>query len=346
MAVPAKLQTRMKAMGQRSWQGLVLTGTALLLAACADGLEPLDEGGTDSPVASRTKTSAVSSPPGGLSETANRDRLLDTLAAAHGRPDRCAEWNSMGTNQRGVFLTLTDLMYGTYIYKAPVKRYLNSSSALGNCYQCQYTASVECRTGYECQTNGKACMVYAPPYPQAPSSICMDGVSAGPQYTYTVAQPRTGIYLEKMLDHVSHLYSMAAETSSCGGSDNRMYFSADDTLIYALRNLASAPQGWRNSEDLAGPHSPFTQSRETFTGQPRGQTHQFAWDSEAVWVQKSGMTAAVYDPHLVELDMDYNWVHDSNPECSYGGVYGRTKYADLWSSQGYPADLSYSPVCP
>ena len=322
--------------GPRSFRGWVLAPMAvLLLAACGSVSEPV---GAETPV---TLRSAVESPPGGLSESQNRDRLLDTLAEAHGRPDRCAEWNSMGPNQRGVFLTLTDLMYGSWMYKAPVKTYLNTNTAQGNCVACNYPG-YECRYGYECNTTS-TCLVYTKPYPQAAYSVCK---SAAPEDTYTVVQPRTGMYLEKMLDHVTRIYSMAAETSSCGGSDNRMYFSADDTLMFGLRNLASAPVGWRNSEDLGGPHSPFTQSRETFAGKPRGQTHQFAWDSEVVWVQKSGMATAVYDPHLVELDIDYNWIHDSNPECSYGGEYGRTVYANFWSTQGWPADLSYQPVCP
>jgi hypothetical protein len=342
----------------KRWQGLALSGAAaLLLMACGNVDEPvvspppgssdglLDAQAPGVPANLGTKRSAVEAPPGGLSETQNRDRLLDTLAEAHGRPDRCAEWNSMGPNQRGVFLTLTDLMYGSWMYRPPIKRYLATNTAEGNCIACQYPGT-ECRYGYECETNGKTCLAYVKPYPQAAYSVCMSAQGAGPQYTYTVEQPRTGIYLEKMLDHVTRIYSMAAETTSCGGADNRMYFSADDTLMFALRNLDYAPLGWRNSEDFAGPHSPFTQSRETFSGKPRGQTHQFAWDSEAVWVQKSGMWTAVYDPHLVELDMDYNWIHDSNPECFYEGEYGRNRYINHWSGQGYPADLYYQPVCP
>ncbi|HYI01373.1 hypothetical protein [Hyalangium sp.] len=291
------------------------------------------------------EASALSStkiPEGGWTESENRDRLLDTLAAAHGRADRCAEWASMGPNQQGVFLTLTDLMYGTYMYPPPYKKYLYNNSAQGNCVACLYD-SVECRSGYECETNGKTCLVYAKPSPYASYPVCM---SAPATDTYTVQQPRTGASLEKMLDHVTRIYSMAAETGSCGGSNNRMYFSVDDTLMYSLRNLFSAPVGWRNSGDLSGPHSPFTQSRETHAGQPRGQTHQFAWDTDAVWVQKPGMSTPVFDPHLVELDLDYNWIHDSNPECYYGGEYGRTRYTNFWRSHGYPGDLSYQPVCP
>lgn len=343
---------RTKATGLKH-PGFLIGAVVLLLAACDGGSEqvtapepPAETGGlvdatTLPQVSLATRRSAVESPPGGLSESQNRDRLLDTLAEAHGRADRCAEWNSMGTNQRGVFLTLTDLMFGSYMYKPEVKRYLNTNSAQGNCIQCNYPG-FECRYGYECN-NSTTCIVYVRPYPQAAYSICK---GAGPEDTYSVEQPRTGMYQEKMLDHVTRIYSMAAETTSCTGEDNRMYFSVDDTLMFGLRNLDWAPTGWRNSEDLGGPHSPFTQSRETFAGKPRGQTHQFAWDSDVTWVQKSGMATAVYDPHLVELDMDYTWYHASNPECSYEGEYGRTRYTNLWSSMGWPADLSYQPSCP
>jgi hypothetical protein len=336
-----------------SWRGKALAGpAALFLAACASTSEPgqADEGAAGvvdgganegGPEALGTQQSAVESPPGGLSESANRDRLLDTLAEARGQPDRCAQWGSMGPNQRGVFLTLTDLMYGSWMYRPPIKRYLNTNTAQGNCIACNYPGYA-CQSGQECD-NGSTCLVYAKPYPQAAYSVCK---SAAPEDTYSAEQPRTGVYLEKMLDHVTRIYSMAAETTSCGGGDNRMYFSADDALMFAMRNLSSAPLGWRNSEDWMGPHEPFTQSRETFAGKPRGQTHQFAWDSEAVWVQKSGMATAVFDPHLIELDMDYNWIHDSNPECFYEGEYGRTRYTNFWAGQGYPADLSYQPTCP
>jgi uncharacterized protein (TIGR03437 family) len=43
--------------------------------------------------------------------------------------------------------------------------------------------------------------------------------------------------------------------------------------------------------------------------------------------------------------MDYNGVNDSNPECSYGGLYGRIKYQNLWSPRGLggSAEFDYNP---
>jgi hypothetical protein len=128
------------------------------VAACAGVVEPpagderADAGG---PVGAPdeaereglgARRSAVESPPGGLSESQNRDRLLDTLAEAYGRPDRCAEWASMGPNQQGVFLTLTDLMYGSWMYRPPVTRYLNTNSAQGNCIACQHVCPAKLPT--------------------------------------------------------------------------------------------------------------------------------------------------------------------------------------------------------
>jgi len=82
-------------------------------------------------------------------------------------------------------------------------------------------------------------------------------------------------------------------------------------------------------------------------GKPRGQTQEFAWDYEAVWYYR-GVTTPIYDPHLVEIDMDYNFPwHDSNPECYYEGEYGRARYVRTWSSLGFLFWVySYSPDRP
>jgi hypothetical protein len=327
-------------------RNLALGGSvALSLVACANGFGP-DGPGASPGAKVEMQKSALTVPVGGLPERNNRDRLLDSMARIK-RSNRCAVWNSMGKNQKGVFVTLTDLLHQSYMLPPPIKTYLNpgwSSALAAGCAYCQ-SPYVECRSGYECNTNGKMCYVYAQ-VPPTYYSACVDPLTltGGNTFTTDVVQPRSGATAERMLDHVKELHSMAAETSSCGGPDNRMYFTADDTLMYAMRNLGSIPQGWKSSGDWAGPHSPFTQSRETIQGRPRGQTHQWAWDYEAsVGVQKSGMAFRDYDPHLIELDMDYNWVHDSNPECSYDGEYGRARYARVWGNG--LADLSYRPVC-
>src|SRR5438552_14103567 len=42
--------------------------------------------------------------------TTNRDRLLDSYASIQGLTNRQLAWNSMSPSQRGVFLTITDLL--------------------------------------------------------------------------------------------------------------------------------------------------------------------------------------------------------------------------------------------
>ena len=61
-------------------------------------------------------------------------------------------------------------------------------------------------------------------------------------------------------------------------------------------------------------------------------------DSQAVALQRPGVVG-VLDPHLVELDNDYNLQHDSNPEGSYGiaghlCTYGRAQFKQLWDPVG------------
>ena len=51
------------------------------------------------------------------------------------------------------------------------------------------------------------------------------------------------------------------------------------------------------------------------------------------------------DPHMMEMDMDYNFWHDSNPEAYYSGEYGRDKYTRVWRQQGFACDLQFTPSC-
>ncbi|MDP2341840.1 MAG: hypothetical protein Q8O67_12850 [Deltaproteobacteria bacterium] len=198
----------------------------------------------------------------------NRDRLLGTLVDGQ---DRCAVWSGFDDVQRGVFLTVTDLL-------------------------------------------GRRSFV-----------------------TRAVA-PRTGVDLEMALDHVVRLWAVnGKETSGCvrccgGGEFNRLYFSADDVLVRVLRVDDVGLPAWDGSTDAAGPHEPFTRSLETIAGQPRGQLHLWTTDSEAVALERNGVVGVV-DPHIVEIDIDYNVIHESNPECTYSGSSGRERYEEVWSSE-------------
>jgi len=274
-------------------------------------------------------TAAAPSPPGGLGLRQNRDRLLDSLARQKGgNNNRCSVWNSMGTNQKGVFLTITDNFWGTWLYQ-PTPEYT---------YEC---------VSSNADWGGGNCPAYDP---DDPCGGCgCSNSECYPQQVWTGRYlPREGYQWEKMLDHVSKIYEMAANTTSCSGDTyNRFWFQADDALIYALRNIDyAAPTGWRRSGDLKGAHSPFTQTRETNNGKPRGQTQEFGWDYEAVWYTR-GVTTPILDPHLVEIDMDYNAWHESNPECYYEGEYGRARYVRAWSRLGYPCVVyTYAPDRP
>ena len=54
----------------------------------------------------------------------------------------------------------------------------------------------------------------------------------------------------------------------------------------------------------------------------------------------------VFEPHIVELDNDYNILHDSNPEGCYGFAgllctYGRVLYRSSWHGYGNAAPTTF-----
>lgn len=216
-----------------------------------------------------------------------RDRLLSEYAERY-ETDRCRVWDDFDEVQRGVFLTITDL--------------LGDRSWL---------------------TNGE------------------EGLE------------RTGPELDTALDHVVAIWAIrGAQEEGCalgrccgGGEFNRLYLSADDALIEAFGTDDGGLPEWGPTSDLAGPHDPFTQSSETINGQPRGQAHFFASDDDAVTLDRPGVEG-VLDPHIIEIDIDYNLIHDSNPECEYLFRPGRELYADVWSrlGTGEPVDFDYVPA--
>jgi hypothetical protein len=147
-----------------------------------------------------------------------------------------------------------------------------------------------------------------------------------------------------MLVHVTKLYriaggqgSTASDPGSCGGGEyNRMIMSQDATLhdTQVVANTSSGgktPSGaydiadvdpggyWRNSHDVGGPHSPFDLSDETNDGAPRGQTQYFKDPTSTLAKTALGRldVETVIDPYALEMDEDYDCVHNSNPSCSY-----------------------------
>jgi hypothetical protein len=183
------------------------------------------------------------------------------------------------------------------------------------------------------------------------SSVCdlWDALDLSSQGTFlTITARLAGSILavdgSSMLDHVTTAYRVAGgegatgvDPGSCGGAEyNRLVVSIDDVLHDALvvanlndggpgasggPDLADIPIGgvWRASEDLAGPHEPFTLSLETEDGAPRGQVHFFADPGAPVANAPLGRLDLedLVDPYALEMDQDYDCVHNSNPGCEY-----------------------------
>jgi len=271
----------------------------------------------------------------------NRDRLLTQYAQDHGLT-AAQQWWSMSSAERWEFLMITDLlgrrtfMYNDLIHDYQMRTWMNDwascfpmnngSDCNSGCYfprtppsNSNDTVILECNWG-----SGETCVA---------NGWCDDNAYHN-RNDWDVA-----------LNHVTKLFGVFGGPD-CGGVSNRVYFEADYTLIYAMRNTPSdvfLPQ-WGASNDPFGPHGPFTTSEETVIGQPRGQNQFFAADSDAVPVYRSNFYNPG-DPYLVEIDVDFNWDHHSNPECVYDSVYGYDRYQSFWYGEGLggPAEYWYLP---
>jgi hypothetical protein len=146
-----------------------------------------------------------------------------------------------------------------------------------------------------------------------------------------------------MLSHVTKLYRLAGgdgatatSPGSCGGSGNRMIMSMD-AVLHDAQLAANQHKGakqsdgkydigdvvtsssWRDSHDLGGSHAPFDLSDETEGGAPRGQTQYFQDPTSSLAQSPLGKEdlATLVDPYALEMDQDYDCVHNSNPSCDY-----------------------------
>jgi hypothetical protein len=292
----------------------------------------------------------------------NRDRLLDSYAYEHNKINRQAAWLDMTNSQKGVFLTITDflgrrtLMHNNY----------NFSITLNPDYNDTRYGCVAANTGV---TDFDTFGVSIYPAPRGTPSRTRQEIRAMElewgtrcevvskstcvQRGKCISNPTPRTDFDMALNHVVKIYDILGDHfGDCGGIQyNRMFFSVDDEFIYRVRNIDfSAPLGWGRSTDPAGPHPPFTQSRETTRSYPSGQMHEWAWDYEAQYIDRLGIYNR-YDPHTVEMDIDYQLgtiftgLHPSNPECSYNGISGRQKYENYWYSSGLggSAEFDYSP---
>lgn len=261
----------------------------------------------------------------------NRNRLLDGYATRIGATSRADAWNRMTDTQKGVFLTITDMLGERAYLTWPGYRYTaRPDGCNGNQYpDCTFGCSVEESPGHCLDMSGEACF---------DAQFC--------DRTERTRSEVPGVS-ETMLDHVTRLWAIRDGYDSCFGSGNRMFFSADDLLMTYIRNRQISIFG--PSNDPMPPHAPFSASHETYVGQPRGQIHFWDLDWKAVPLSGDGVEG-VYDPHAVEIDIDYTvFGHPSNPQCLYGGTLGRYMYEDLWKREGrgtQTAELGYNPNSP
>ncbi len=143
-----------------------------------------------------------------------------------------------------------------------------------------------------------------------------------------------------MLEHIQKLYRViggqsatATDPGSCGGGEyNRMIMHMDaelhDVQLQANTDQGASPYDladipttsfWRDSHDAGGPHPPFDLSDETNAGAPRGQTQYFRDPTSTAANSPLGRMdlTTLVDPYALEMDQDYDCVHNSNPACSY-----------------------------
>ena len=191
---------------------------------------------------------------------------------------------------------------------------------------------------------------------------------------------KLGADASSMLWHVQKLYRItggegatASDPGSCGGGEfNRLMMSMAPELHAALLaanehqgeaqggvfDIADAPpQGtfWRDSHDAGGAHSPFDASDETDEGAPRGQTQFFQDPASTLAQSPLGRLdlEALVDPYALEMDQDYDCIHDSNPLCTYT-TYGPLCFpeqtregVDIFALKYGAVDLDWSPEgCP
>ncbi|MBX3272932.1 MAG: hypothetical protein KF729_21900 [Sandaracinaceae bacterium] len=142
-----------------------------------------------------------------------------------------------------------------------------------------------------------------------------------------------------VLEHIDRLYLVLGGGSSgttCGGAaNNRLFLSMDDVLWTALvatwereRIIDDGGGGaWVRTRDAAGPHAPFDASTETETGldcvllfersgsrPPTAQAHFFL-EGSAARVERGAGISLEADPYMLEIDHDFDCLHDSNPIC-------------------------------
>ena len=276
--------------------------------------------------------------------TGNRDRLLTTLAQRKGW-GTCDQWAAMNEGERAVFLTITKVLASHNSYVSMPWTHVEKNDG-GNCdYGCTLQGSFNCPWGY---TN------YNDEWVSAETCTLCGGCWSH------ISQDNT----ETLLDHATALYSVNGPDPSggCGGGEyNRIFLGFDEVGKGAIRNWTISGGTWSSSDDCAGPHGPFTASETIgwgtgaappwcgaffWGGQEYGpQRHHWRYDWEATSLAGRLGLCDAWDPSMTEIDVDYNWLHDSNPLC--GGGMGAVEQHMGAAEYGYvPSGCPFTPANP
>jgi hypothetical protein len=157
----------------------------------------------------------------------------------------------------------------------------------------------------------------------------------------------------RMLEHIDGLHLVrggGSSGTSCGGAENNRLFLSMDASLWQLAvetwdgtNTIDDGSGgsWAHTSDIAGPHDPFHASIETRTGldcvllvetsdsrPPTAQAHFFL-DGSAVPVERGPDISLPADPTMLEIDQDFDCLHDSNPTCRDFETRYRDNYGDF-----------------
>ena len=182
--------------------------------------------------------------------------------------------------------------------------------------------------------------------------------------------PPPSTNMETALDHATALYSIngpkagqGVDLSGRGGNDyNRIYLGFDAFAECVMRDFAIANPGqtpgynmWVKSDDLAGPHAPFTQREMIFwykatldLSSNGPQFHHWHQDSDFTQSginQRLGVCGNT-DRSLTESTIAFDFYHNSDPLGNYAG---RGGYGWQITSQyaGIDPDWAYMPTgCP
>jgi hypothetical protein len=180
--------------------------------------------------------------------------------------------------------------------------------------------------------------------------------------------------LETALDHAVALYSINGPDAGqgvlyngLGGNDyNRIYLGFDALGACVMRDFTitnpaheAGYNEWAKSDDLAGPHAPFTQRdmipwfKAVLDPQTQGPQFHF-WHQSSDFTQ-SGLNqrlgvCGVSDPTVTELTIAFDTVHDSDPLGTYpadGQSQGGLGSQIVDQFVGIVADWTYMPSsCP